>query len=306
MLSLDPTFALALNIALTVAVIAIGAGSLISLTRPATVLARADRYSMKARLPYGTDAIRASVARGLRARGLAGGAAILAAGVLAVPFLFTALGTDPLFIFYVLVTALVAGGTIATVAVNLRERLFHPAPDAPRVARARRLGVGDYLGAARSLLPWMLFAAAVLAFAVLVAVHAVGATTLDRSAATAAVVFAVTAVASFVALPVLDRLILDSPQPASDTLELAWDDTLRADALGALRLSASIAAWFAFAFAIGTLWTAADASSAYWATQMPTWGMIALQFVYPNNGRALRAPLYPDWLSRPVLAGGAA
>ncbi|GAA3623521.1 hypothetical protein GCM10022200_02180 [Microbacterium awajiense] len=306
LIDLDPTFALAFNSVVVLVLIGVAVGALLSMRSRTTVLNRADRYSVKSRLPYGTDQTRESVARGLRARANAVTGALLAAGLVALPLLFTPLGTNMLFVFFVIVTALVAGGTIATVAVNLRERLFHPAPDAPRVARARRMMTADYLGPARRALPWVLLAAASVATFLLAGSQFDERVSTEPMTTTAAFIFACVAAVAFAVLPRLDRLILDRAQPASDTLELAWDDAFRAYALSSLRLSAAIAAWFALAFSLGALCAAYAPPSVFFAMQLPTWGIVALQFVYPNTGRPLPESLYPDWLRRPVTVGAPA
>ena len=52
------------------------------------------------------------------------------------------------------------------------------------------------------------------------------------------------------------------------------------------------------------LWLGADGLFSTFASQVPTWGLIALTFIYPSTGRRLRADLYPEWLRRPVAPEG--
>ncbi|MET0811417.1 MAG: hypothetical protein ABWY03_00090 [Microbacterium sp.] len=299
-------FTRALNVTVTIVVTVIAVCVIVAMSGKVSAQARADRFSLRVRLPYGSEETRESVTRALRARTIASGYAILAGAALSGILLFTPLATSPFFIFYTLLTGLVIGSVVGTTVVSVRERLFHPAPDAPRVARARTMRVADYLDPARRLLPWLL-AGAALVGVILIGVFATRTPDrVDGVAGTAAAVFAVVAAAVFVALPLLERVILERPQPASDTLELAWDDALRVGTIMSLRLSASIAAWFVVSLSIAALWTNGDALSNAWAMQLPTWGLIALQFVYPNTGRVLPVQLYPDWLRRPATAAGAA
>lgn len=301
-----PEITRALNIVLTVAMTIIAACVLLVLSGKASAQARADRYSIRVELPYGSERTRVSVTRALRLRTLAGGCAILAGSLVSAALLFTPLAESPFFIFSTLLPSLVVGTVIGTTLIGVRERLFHPAPDAPRIARARSMRASDYLDPVRRALPWALAAIA------LVPLAAVGVSALrtpgrvDAVAAPTVGVLALVAVTAFALLPRLERLILAQPQPASDTLELAWDDALRAGAIISLRLSCALAAWFVFSLSVVALWLPTDSPWNALAAQLPTWGMIALQFVYPNDGKPLPAPLHPDWLPRPASAGGPA
>jgi len=162
------------------------------------------------------------------------------------------------------------------------------------------MGVADYLDRFRLLLPWVLAAAGAVAVTALITVWVAQPDRVDEPLASAALFATVVAVGVFVALRPLEKLVLAQPQPAADTLELAWDDAFRATTLSTLRLSAALAAWVALAVAVGALWLGSGGLFSTFATQLPTWGVIALQFVYPNTGRRLRTPLYPEWLRRPV------
>ena len=267
--------------------------------------ARADRFSMHIRLPYGSSATRDSVARRGRVSGLTTAVTMLVATVLASPLLLTPVATSSAFPLLVMMPLLVAIG-FASAVVNIRERLFRPAPDAPRVARVRALGARDYLDRVRLVVPWIVAVAATVAATALAVRWMQEPARVDAAPATAAVFAIVLAAVVFVALRPVERLVLAQPQPATDTLELAWDDAFRTTALGALRLSAALAAWLAFALAAGAVWAGADGLFGSFANQLPAWGMIALTLVYPSTGLRLRPALYPEWLRRPVPAGGAA
>lgn len=298
----DPEFTRTLNAAIAVVITIIATIVLVAVWGRSSALARADRFSLRVRLPYGSESTRESVARGLRQRSVASALAILAGALVSAALLLTPLATSPLFIFYAIATALVAGNAVATVAVNLRERLFHPAPEAVRIARARTLTAADYLSLFSRLLPWTLAIGGAVALAVLTVTAVTAPDRLDATAAAPAFVLGGVAAVAFTALPWLERLILSQPQPATDTLELAWDDTFRASALLSLRLSCALAAWFALSLSVVALLIGSGSTWNSSATQLPTWGMLALQFAYPSTGRPLPAGLYPDWLRRPAPA----
>ena len=292
-----------LNTLFTVAMIGVGAGLLTAYRRPRSAYGRADRFSRGVRLPYGTDRIRDSIARAMRARTIAVAVAVLVGGLVMAALLPTPIGSSPFLIFSAMIPTLVVGTTLATVVVGVRERLFHPAPDAPRIARAREMTVGDYLPMWRRMLPWAIAAAAVPALITLMITWARSPEVIDSWAALCVMVVAGVTLLMFVALPSLDRLILAQAQPASDTLELAWDDALRTRALQTFRLSCALGAWFTLSLSLVTMWDG-HVTGAMWWTQLPTWGLILLQFTYPLDGRRLPDPLYPAWLRRPAAEGG--
>lgn len=286
-----------LLLGLTIAVLATGSRS--------SAYARADRFSMKSRLPYGSDQTRDSVASRMRAMSRVATASLLAGAVLASALLFTPIGASPMFAFAALWPLIILTGLVGTVA-NVRERLFRPAPDAPRVARPRAMRSSDYLDPFRRLLPWALGAFAAASFIAVLIVGTRDPGAVDTLAAAATIPAAIIVVAVFIALPILEKHVLSRPQPATDTLELAWDDAFRAAAIGNLRLSGALAAWILASLAAVTLLDRPDSTFHAFLLQVPTWGLIALQFVYPNTGRRLQRDLYPDWLRQPLSAGGTA
>lgn len=301
----DPTITRTMNAVFLLVMLILCVCILLAYASRSSAYARADRFSLRVRLPFGSGVTRESVARRGRVDRLATAITMLVTTVIGAPLLLTPLGTTTAFVFVLVIPMLVASGFVSAV-VNVRERLFHPAPDAPRVARARALGSRDYLDPFRLSLPWALGLAATLALAALTTRWILDPSRIDGPLAAAAILATVIGAAVFVALRPVEQLVLAQPQPASDTLELAWDDAFRATTLGALRLSAALTAWLACALALCSLWLGADGLFSTFATQVPTWGVIALTFVYPSTGRRLRAGLYPDWLRLPVPVGGAA
>jgi hypothetical protein len=61
-----------------------------------------------------------------------------------------------------------------------------------------------------------------------------------------------------VASVAVERQVLGRPQPATDTLELAWDDAFRADTLRELRYFTTLVAWLAVAAAVNGIFQGID------------------------------------------------
>lgn len=278
---------------------------------------RAYQTSMRAKLPFGSDAVHQSVRERLRREtrvnmwGLL--ASVLVVGVL---FITTPIASSPFAIWILTLLVVVVVLASGTLIGQLRERLFSPAPEAPRVARLVALTTRDYLGAWRTLTPVVLLIAAGAATAVVTVTAALGYTPLEVLLATAgALVFAV-AVATTSRF--LERRVLAQPQPASDTLELAWDDLFRTDALNSIRMSTAMAAWLPLGIAAAMLLSLLiDGGIALFAPSpppysvpdigdlmalFPWWGIPALQVMYSLGGGKLSAPLYPAFLRTPVGA----
>lgn len=270
---------------------------------PASSAVRADRFSVRLRLPYGTAATRESVTARLRSVTVTYTTAMLVCVAAALPLLATPLATNPRFGFLVIFPMIIAG-TMASAVAAVRQQLFHPLPGALRVARARMLGTVDYLGQVRRALPWLLAVAALAAAVTLISRWAADAQLVDAALAVPAVFTACLTVVVFSALPALRRRVLDQPQPATDSLELAWDDAFRSRSLSAMHLAAAVAAWTTLTLSVAALLRADAAPLGDLAVQLPTWGAIALTFVYPDTGRRLPADLYPEWLREPALTGG--
>jgi hypothetical protein len=267
--------------------------------------ARADRFSQQIRLPYGTARTRDSVMARVRSASRASASAMLAGILAAAWLLVTPLADTPAFPIYVIFPVLIVTALVSAV-MSVRERLFRPAPNAPRVARARAVGVVDYLDPARRVLPWLLACAAGASIVALGIALARTPERVDGVLATAAFVLASVAVATLVVVPLLERRVLAQAQPATDTLELAWDDAFRSTTIGQLRLSMAFAAWGVVASSVCAIWIGADGAFSGLAWQLPTLGLLALQFVYPGTGRRLPTALYPEWLRAPAPVGGPA
>lgn len=296
---------LVFNITLLCVFAAVPAVILVVSRRPDWGDGRAYATSMRARLPFGTDAVHRSVRARLRSviRANMWGlfVAIVVMGVL---FLTTPLATSPYAMWIlslILLMVVLAGGTLAA---QLRERLFSPVPQAPRVARPVALRTRDYLGLWRTRVPVVLLVAAVLATAALSVTTILGVTALAALLSTAGALLL--AIAATAGTRWAERRILDQPQPASDTLELAWDDLFRADALSTLRMSASMTAWLPFGMAttllVSLLLPAQTPELATLLGLFPWWGIPLLQVLYTLGTGKLPAALYPEFLRTPAPA----
>ncbi|GAA5209304.1 hypothetical protein [Microbacterium kyungheense] len=276
---------------------------LAAMTGRASSYRRADAMSRRLRLPYGTAATRDVIAARTR-RGTTWSLATALVGLCgAAPLLMTPLGTETYFLLIAVVPCILLPTAAAHVFLNLRERLFHPAPHVPRIARLTRMRTRDYLGPAGLRAPWVLAALLVVTVVADVATRSTASESAAQTSVVAFSVVATVAVALQCARPLLDRLVLDRPQPAADTLELAWDDAFRTETLRSLALVTCQVTALALSLGViilaspGTLWAAL-------ATQLPTWAVIAPQFIYLgwNGQRPLRPALYPEWLRTPVPA----
>jgi len=264
---------------------------------------RIQQMSMRARLPIPTwdmwHSIRHRARALLRANmwGMLGGIVVI--GGL---FVWTPLGAVPSAMWIFTLTLFLVLG-IASTIVTVRERLFPPAPAAPRIARATALRVRDYLPSWATHLPTWLLVAAVVTCA------ALGAATLGGALApttfvVAAILLAFSLLVSAVCR-LAERRVLARPQPASDTLELAWDDLFRVGTFAPLRMVAAMAAWLPLGLALTGLFFAVvgidQPDSARLFSLFPWYGIPILQVGYTLLDGRLPARLYPEYL-RPTAA----
>lgn len=300
---MDATTARLLNTVL-IAGCALGFGiALWRAGRPESGYHAAFRWAERAELPLTESVLRHGVAARFRTAAIAEASMGLAATALSAPFLATSLAESALFLFVVMFPAILLSLPLAAVGVTLRERLFAPAPNAVRVARARQMTTADYLGPVRRATPWVLAAGSVAMLVVLVTVWV---RTPDRIAAgwaVGALVVGAIALLCCLVLPPLERALLDQPQPASAPLELSWDDSLRAGALGTLRLTAAMACLVTIATAAGALTADAGLGVPFLSTQIVVWGQGTLAIMYPNRGFRLQPGVRP---LAPVPGGSAA
>lgn len=126
---------------------------------------------------------------------------------------------------------ILAGSTLGS-AIACTANIGPSAPELPRVARATEPHMTDYLSPA-----WVVAGITVcltgLAAALVVLPNNPASSWLNYLLVALIAVNMVTLVAS----PLLARRLLSSPQPANDSLQLAWDDALRAHGLRSVWLA---------------------------------------------------------------------
>ena len=187
------------------------------------------------------------------------------------------------------------------VGFSLRESLFRQGKDSPRLARSRVTSLRDYLSPWRLRLApaFSLIAAVLCAVGMLLGLLGlIDVATFIRSPALP--LLAVALLVFFVGMAA-ERRVLGHPQPATDTLELAWDDAFKADTFRVLRVFATIVAWLAVAAAgIGMLQGLDAITGTSWSTgvgpQLFIWGYLATlsSFSFGRAKTYFRHHLWPD------------
>ena len=268
---------------------------------------RAHKYSLKARLPFGSEVVAQSIRRHLRfvirTRMWVFIALLIA---IAAVYIVVPVRSSPIFLWAFSFSLLAVGMPAASVFSSLRERLFAPAPTAPRIARTRGLVAADYLGPLRRLTPNVLFIAATIAVGALFAVSLLTGYRFDTATVIVCGGMLLVALIAAVADRLLERLVLARPQPASNTVELAWDDSFRSDTLGWLRLGAATTAVIPLGLAGAALLVAvltpAEPEFITALELFPWWAAIALQLSYQFGEGHMPRALYPAQLGpRPRL-----
>ncbi|MCI4658844.1 hypothetical protein [Cryobacterium zhongshanensis] len=266
------------------------------------------QFWQKAGLPVQSDDIARAIRTRLRARNTAafvGG--LFGLLVSAVVLVIQPSLASPVFIWLVVVPATLISVSALGVAASLRESLFRPPADAPRLARPTIVTLSDYVS------PWRLRAApllVLLSFVLTIAGILLGLTgTVDLGAFLASPALPVLALASAVLLvgSAASRRVLTHTQPATTELELAWDDAFRAETFRSLLLFQTIIAWLAAgAVSLGILggWDALRGTT--WSIglgpQIFNWGYLAilLWFSIGNATDRFRRRLWPDLAVSPA------
>ncbi|MDY7543416.1 hypothetical protein KIV56_17705 [Cryobacterium breve] len=266
------------------------------------------QFWQKAGLPVQSDDIARAIRTRLRARSTAAlvGALVGLLGSAAVLVLQPSLASST-FIWLVVLPATLIGFSAVDVAVALRESLFRPPVDAPRLARPTIVTLSDYVS------PWRLRAApllVLLAFLLTIAGILLGlAGTVDLGAFLGSPALPVLALASAVLIAGIaaSRKVLMHTQPATTELELAWDDAFRGETLRSLLLFETIIAWLAVgAVSLGILngWDALRGTT--WSIglgpQIFNWGYLAilLWFGIGSATGRFRRRLWPDLTASPA------
>lgn len=286
-----------------VAIVAVPIGVLISLRRPSWGITRVYKVSTRARLPITSDEMWWSIRRRSRNETRANmWGLLIAMAIVGLLFAFTPLKSSPYFI-WMLVLMIFLVTAVSSTLITVRERLFSPAPQVARIARASELDVSDYLSSVRRHTPSVLLIAAGGAFAVLCLSaiwKAISIQVIVGSAASLALALVATSISR-----VTEKRILACPQPASNTLELGWDDLFRTDSLNNLRMATAMAAWLPFGIALTALTNAwifgGRTDLAQFAGLFPWWGIPLIQVMYMLAAGRLLPGLYPEYLKAPQV-----
>jgi hypothetical protein len=153
------------------------------------------------------------------------------------------------FTWLVLCPAMLTGMAAFEVGFSLRNTLFQQNQESSRLARPRATTMVDYVSPWRlRLVPAFGLAAVVLCAAGIVLGQV---DVIDRGTfiGSPALVMLAVALAVFFFGRAAERRILRHPQPATDPLELAWDDAFRAESFRVLRMFETLVAWLAVAAA---------------------------------------------------------
>ncbi|AIY00168.1 hypothetical protein ART_0569 [Arthrobacter sp. PAMC 25486] len=204
-------------------------------------------FAQRVGLPIGTERINNSLRRRLFRSSNAALLGGLAGGLVAVG-VHTFLRTNGLpftFMWSIAIPAVFVGVTTFDVALTLRDSLFGRQPDTPRMARLEAVTLADYTSPTRLRAAPVLMALAAGLGVAGVVLGAIGVIDVDSLLRGPALLILVAAAVVFGICTVMARKILQLPQPAADTLELAWDDAIKADVIRKLGLLASVMAWLA-------------------------------------------------------------
>lgn len=281
--------------------IAVGVGCLVALIlalRPDGGARRLKAYAQRAELPVPQASETALLGRMRRAKivemSSALAACAISGAILATPFGATALFPLTVLLPVVLVTTL-----LGSTALALREQLFSPTPDEPRVARAQVVRGADYLDGWQRAVTWVL-AALATAGLVWVAIDCLRGVAPHPEAAPVMVAMTVVALGSVLAAPFVEAAIARRPQPAATPLELAWDDALRTSAMHATRFSAGVLCVTSVLLSSLVL-LPNPGSPATWPLSLVVIAQVVLSRVYPTTGSPLPRRLFPQGIH--VAAG---
>ncbi len=253
---------------------------------------RASRWADRTELPLldETDPLWPPLIAYFRRSGIADAVGLLAGSLLTVPFLFTPLGENPLFILIVFVPALMLTAAVTAVGVGVREQLFSPAADEPRIARTRALRTADYLGPVRIWCGRILMVGGLTLLVTLGVTWVRTPAQVESGTGRAAIVIGVLALVGSVLFPIVERAILARSQPASTPLQMAWNDAVRAGVLATVRYMGAVLWLTVILVTIQSLW---GYSSAVPPTSYAGLTMVALGQFYPMSGFRLRPALRP-------------
>jgi hypothetical protein len=144
-----------------------------------------------------------------------------------------------------------AGTTVGT-AIACTTNIGPSTPELPRVARATQPRMADYLPTS-----WVVASVAVCTTGLVVALVALQRITAGGTMNWILVVMIAVNAVTLSGSPLLARRLLASPQPANDSLQLAWDDAMRAHGLRSVWLAPFAVGVATAFFAINVLYPAA-------------------------------------------------
>lgn len=283
--------------ALLLLVLAVVSAVMLLLTRrPSWAERQAYRLSERAGLPFGSDSVHdAVIARVRRSAAVSLISTLVAVVLTATVWLALSAARSPYLLWalaFVILVVVIAGSTVID---QLRDTTFHPTPSDTRVARLATVGVRQYLDGWRTRTPDVLLVCGAGMTVVVLAAGFLGLVAPVWSGV--GLLTLAFALSVRVATTAMERRVLAHPQPATDGLELAWDDLFRTDALRSLRMSAALAAWvpvglsFAVLLRAGLPLASSDAGAVLGV--FPWWGIPALQVLYTVGQGRLRADLLP-------------
>jgi hypothetical protein len=247
-------------------------------------------FMMRVGLQVGNDATFAAVQRRAFATAVAGIVGSTVAILISAIVLFANPQTNATNFLWIVVVPLALSLTVVgQMSVALRETLFCQRADSPRVARPRATGLDDYISGWRRLIAPVLLAPAFLVNAVAVILAWNGVIDALAYVTSAALPLLVVGVVVFAAGIIADRLVLRTPQPATDPAELAWSDAFIGDTLRNIRLAVGVVMWIAVACGgVGILAGIDAIDGTTWSTgvglQLLTWGYIAVMLVFSTRG----------------------
>jgi len=191
--------------------------------------------------------------------------------------------------------------TAGALASSLTDELFVPMEHSPRIARSSTVSVRDYMSPARFwLVPVLLLVALMLLVAGLV-LSGLGLIDSSRFLQSLPIWAVPTAVLVGIGGAIVAHVVIQRDQPASDSLELAWSDALRADVFRNLWVFEGIVVWLALVLTgIGILRALPSPIELSWASLVLTLagnvGIVVLSSVFNYGvGRSyFRYRLWPD------------
>jgi len=205
------------------------------------------------------------------------------------------------FIFVVALPIILIGITFFPVTLALRDQLYTPEEHAPRVARVQQLSMRDYLSPMR-LWSAPLFTLLAAVLTILGGVLAVtGMINSSRFFHGLAPIALLVAIVTLGAGAWAARMVVGKNQSATDSLELAWSDAMRAETLRILWQFVTIIAWLAVVLAALGILAAleqpigADGTGAV-LNAATVWGNIIIGRFYSRGGayNYFRYRLWPD------------